>query len=47
MLPRRRSMIRPGDRPAEDSDRQIERHCIVCCSPTNLHITPSIRRDLL
>ena len=28
-------------------DRRIDRLCITCCSPSNLHITPVARRDLV
>ncbi|MGC1743080.1 MAG: hypothetical protein WA754_11030, partial [Pseudolabrys sp.] len=28
-------------------DRRIDRLCITCCSPSQLHITPDIRRDLV
>jgi hypothetical protein len=28
-------------------DRRIDRLCITCCSPPNLHITPVTRRDLV
>jgi hypothetical protein len=27
-------------------DRRIDRLCITCCSPSQLHITPVVRRDL-
>jgi hypothetical protein len=45
----------PGQKPAFDyamalvgcPDRQIDRLCITCCSPSNLHITPVVRRDLV
>src|ERR1043165_3465030 len=28
-------------------DRRIDRLCITCCSPSQLHITPVVRRDLV
>ena len=28
-------------------DRRIDRLCITCCSPSNLHFTPGVRRDLV
>ena len=28
-------------------DRRIDRLCITCCSPSNLHIAPVVRRDLV
>ena len=28
-------------------DRRIDRLCVTCCSPPNLHITPDARRDLV
>ena len=45
----------PGQKPAFDDalahvgcpDRRIDRLCITCCSPPNLHITPGDRRDLV
>ena len=45
----------PGQKPAFDNamaqvgcpDRRIDRLCITCCSPSQLHITPSVRRDLV
>jgi hypothetical protein len=45
----------PGQKPAFDDalarvgcpDRRIDRLCITCCSPSNLHITPGVRRDLV
>jgi hypothetical protein len=45
----------PGQNPAFDNavarvgcpDRRIDRLCITCCSPSNLHITPDVRRDLV
>src|SRR5262249_28734810 len=44
----------PGQKPAFENavaqvgcpDRRIDRLCITCCSPSNLHITPDTRRDL-
>jgi hypothetical protein len=45
----------PGQKPAFDNalaqvgcpDRRIDRLCITCCCPPNLHITPDVRRDLV
>ena len=45
----------PGQQPAFSDalahvgcpDRRIDRLCITCCSPPNLHITPGDRRDLV
>ena len=46
----------PGQKHAFDSnamaqvgcpDRRIDRLCITCCSPSQLHITPVARRDLV
>ena len=45
----------PGQKPAFDNalaqvgcpDRRIDRLCIACCSPPNLHIVPDIQRDLV
>jgi hypothetical protein len=45
----------PGQKHAFDNavahvgcpDRRIDRLCITCCSPSNLHITLDTRRDLV
>src|SRR5829696_4013876 len=45
----------PGQKHAFDNavalvgcpDRRIDRLCITCCSPPNLHITSDVRRDLV